>query len=49
MFSVLAVGYLFLGGAGAGAIAVASILDLAWVRGSIRACVAHRHRGGDAA
>ncbi|MFQ9181128.1 MAG: NrfD/PsrC family molybdoenzyme membrane anchor subunit, partial [Eggerthella lenta] len=32
MFSVLAVGYLFLGGAGAGAIAVASILDLAWVR-----------------
>ena len=32
MFSVLAVGYLFLGGAGAGAIAVASILDLAWVK-----------------
>lgn len=32
MFSVLAVGYLFLGGAGAGAIAVASILDLVWVK-----------------
>lgn len=32
MFSVLAVGYLFLGGAGAGAIAVASVLDLAWVK-----------------
>ncbi|QOS69034.1 polysulfide reductase NrfD [Eggerthella guodeyinii] len=32
MFSVLAVGYLFLGGAGAGAIVVASILDLAWVK-----------------
>lgn len=32
MFSVLAVGYLFLGGAGAGSIVVASILDLAWVK-----------------
>lgn len=32
MFSVLAVGYLFLGGAGAGVIATASILDLTWVK-----------------
>lgn len=31
MFGELAVGYLFLGGAGAGAIALCSLVDLAWV------------------
>ncbi|WP_080799148.1 NrfD/PsrC family molybdoenzyme membrane anchor subunit [Arabiibacter massiliensis] len=34
MLGELAVGYLFLGGAGAGAIALCSLVDLAWVRAS---------------
>ena len=49
MFSVLAVGYLFLGGAGAGAIAGCIDPRSRVGEGSVRACIAHRHRGGYAA